>query len=215
MRKIFLFLSLSFSVCAMAQVKKDTWLLGGQFSFGLNKSSSANDDQKGSSSFFQVSAGKALRDNRVFGGQISLGFSSQDFSNGFEDGTQRSNSYGAGVFYRFYKNLGKDFYFLGQTNLDFSVGNGDWIFNSSTDDFKFKNFRGNLSVTPGLAYALFPRFHIELTLPALFGINHYRETTTYTNSTTPERVYKSFGAFTSLNSNNGAGILGVGFRVLL
>ncbi|MCU0380249.1 MAG: hypothetical protein MUE58_03575 [Chitinophagaceae bacterium] len=200
---------------AHAQVKKGSWLLGGQLSFGANKTTSGSSEQKNNGTYIQLSAGKAIRDNRVWGGQVSAGFSTQDFSNGTETGTQQSQDYSAGVFYRLYKNLGKDFFFFGQANADFRWGQGEAEFPNSADNRESTSIGGSVSVTPGIAYALFPRFHVELTLPGLFGIGYNQSTTTYANGQTPELKSSSFNAFTSVGNNGQAGLLGVGFRLLL
>jgi hypothetical protein len=200
---------------AHAQVKKGSWLLGGQLSFGANKTTSGSSEQKNNGTYIQLSAGKAIRDNRVWGGQVSAGFSTQDFSNGTETGTQQSQDYSAGVFYRLYKNLGKDFFFFGQANADFRWGQGEAEFPNSADNRESTSIGGSVSVTPGIAYALFPRFHVELTLPGLFGIGYNQSTTTYANGQTPELKSSSFNAFTSVGNSGQAGLLGVGFRIFL
>ena len=216
MKKQLLFLALSAALfsTADAQIKKDSWLLGGQLSFGSQKTTSGNTTNKNNGTSLGVSLGKAYRDNHVFGGQVSAGFSNVDFFNGTETGNQESKSFSAGVFYRLYKPLGKDFYFFGQGNADLRWGNGEASFPSTINNREFRNIGGALSVTPGIAYAVFPKFHLELTLPALFGVAYDRATTEFPNATSPEQVTTSFNAFTSLSSGSQAGILGVGFRML-
>jgi hypothetical protein len=217
MQKKLLILTLSFFTCLLvdAQIKKDNWLLGGQVSFGSNNTTSGNSEQKNNGTFIQLSAGKAFRDNHVFSGQASAGFSEVNFFNGVETGLQKNQDFSAGVFYRLYKNLGKDFFFFGQANADFRWGNGETTFPSNVNNREFSSFGGSVSVTPGLAYAVFPKFHIELTLPGLFGIGYSRGKTTFPNASSPEEVTTNFNAFTSIGPGSQAGILGVGFRLVL
>jgi hypothetical protein len=158
---------------------------------------------------------RPIATTHVVGGQLTAGFSRQDFFTGIETGTLKSQDFSAGVFYRMYKNLGKDFFFFGQANADFRWGNGDTEFPTSINNREFTSFGGSLSVTPGIAYAVFPKFHIELTLPGLFGIGYNQNTTTFPNASTPEEVTTSFNAFTSIGPGSQAGILGVGFRLVL
>jgi hypothetical protein len=217
MKKELLILTLScfLFLVADAQIKKDSWLLGGQVSFGANKTTSGNAEQKNNGTFIQLSAGKAFRDNHVFGGQVSAGFSEVNFFNGIENGIQENQDFSAGVFYRLYKNLGKDFFFFGQANADVRWGNGSVDFPTNSNNRDSKSVGGSLSVTPGIAYAVFPKFHIELTLPGLFGIGYGRGKTTFPNAQSPEEVTTSFNAFTSIGPGSQAGMLGIGFRLVL
>jgi hypothetical protein len=120
MKKQLLFLAFSAALfsTADAQIKKDSWLLGGQLSVGTQKTTSGNSTNKTNGTSLLFSLGKAYRDNHVFGGQVGAAFSNVDFFNGVETGNQESKSFGVGAFYRIYKPLGKEFYFFGQGNAD-------------------------------------------------------------------------------------------------
>jgi hypothetical protein len=91
---------------------------------------------------------------------------------------------------------------------------GEVRFPSVINNREFRNVGAAISVTPGIAYAVFPKFHVELTLPALFGFRYDQATTEFFNGISPDETTTSFNAFTSLSSGTEAGILGVGFRLL-
>lgn len=217
MKKNLLILTFSCFLVSLthAQIKKDSWLLGGQISFGSQKTTDGNFTTKANGTGLVFSLGKAYRDNHVFGGQVSAGFSDVDFFNGTETDNQKSKSFGVGGFYRIYKPLGKEFYFFGQGNADLRWGNGKVTSPSAIDNREFRNISGTISVTPGIAYAVVPKFHVELTLPALFGISYDRATTEFPNANSPEQVTTSVNAFTSIGPGTQAGLLGVGFRLIL
>ncbi len=80
------------------------------------------------------------------------------------------NGYGIGIFYRLYKNLGKEFYLFGEAG-------GGYIGSSSTskDSLGNKVATGNsnggqIYLSPGIAYKISKKFFIELSIPQLFTI---------------------------------------------
>lgn len=205
------FLMISF---AQAQIKKDSWLLGGQISFGGSTTESAGNEVKNNGQFFQLSAGKALRDNRVLGANLFYAGGRQSFYNGIEQGKFTYHDYGIGIFYRMYKTLGKDFFFFGQANADFSWRDSKTEFPTTTNNYTTNGWGARITLTPGIAYAVTPKFHLEVTLPGLFGLGFNYTRTDYANQT-PDTITRDFNGFTSLSNISQAGALGVGFRLIL
>ena len=217
MKKNFYLLFLSFLMIsfAKAQIKKDSWLLGGQISFGGITTESAGNEVKNNGYTFQLSAGKALRDNRVLGANLFYAGGRQTFYNGFEQGKLTYHDYGVGMFYRLYKTLGKDFFFFGQSNADFNWRDSKSEFPTTINDYNTNGWGLRIALTPGIAYAVTPKFHLELTLPGLFGLGYNYSRTEYVNGQTPDIITREFNGFTSLSNISQAGALGVGFRLIL
>jgi hypothetical protein len=217
MKKSFYLLLLGFLMISFvqAQIKKDQWLLGGQISFGGSTTESAGDEVKNNGQYYQLSAGKALRDNRVLGGNLSYAGSRQAYFNGVEQEKLSLHDYGIGVFYRMYKTLGKDFFFFGQGNADFNRFNSKTESPTSINNKTTNGWGVRIALTPGIAYAVTPKFHLELTLPGLFGLGLNYDRTEYANNQTPDSITRDFNGFTSLTTQTPAGYLGVGFRLIL
>ncbi len=209
-----LFLSFLMISFAKAQIKKDSWLLGGQISFGGSTTESAGSEVKNNGQTILLSVGKALRDNRVLGANLSYAGSRQTFYNGVEQGKLTYHDYGIGMFYRMYKTLGKDFFFFGQANADFNWRDSKTEFSTTINNYTTNGWGARITLTPGIAYAVTPKFHLELTLPALFGLGFNSTRYDYANQN-PDSITRDFNGFTSLSDISTAGLLGVGFRLNL
>ena len=210
-----LFFTFLFFSFAKAQIKKDSWLLGGQISFGGSTAESAGNEVKNNGQSFQLSAGKALRDNRVLGANLFYAGSRQSFFNGVEQGKLTNHDYGIGMFYRMYKTLGKDFFFFGQANADFNWRDSKIEFPTAINNYTANGWGVRIALTPGIAYAVAPKFHLEVTLPGLFGLGFNYTRTEYVNNQTPDLITRELNGFTSLSNISQAGALGVGFRLIL
>jgi hypothetical protein len=216
MTRILLILLIVFSCSFMAnaQFSKGKILLGGSLSFTNNKTSSPNynNNQKSSNGVFNISLGKAARENAVFG--INLNYQHNSFDYLIYPGfiTVASDIYGVGIFYRQYKNLGKEFYFFGEAG-------GGYYGSTSTGKDSIGNKLstgtingGQIYLTPGIAYKISKKFFLELSIPQLFYAS-YSGTKSKTGSTTTS-TSDAFVVGLNLNANPLTS-LGIGFRFVL
>ena len=215
-RKVYLpvlfFLSLSFM--GNAQINKGSVLLGGQIyaSSSVDKTGDQK-NQQNSNAAFNISVGKTVKENAVAG--ISLMYSpsvAKYYNNpGSSIAKTKMNQYSAGVYYRLYKNIGKDFYFFGEFGAAY-IGSKS----SSQDDqgnelSSSRTSGGQLSLTPGLSYKLLKNLHLEILIPNLVDINY---SVTKPSPSIAASKQERFSFNSSLNSN-GLNALGVGFRIIL
>lgn len=215
MKKIYFLLTLIATASFVnAQIKKDAVLLGGQLSYNnaSNQYSATQPEQKTSGAYANVNVGKVYKDNHVVG--ITVGYSRGNSESNYGAGyrTSKSDSYNAGVFYRQYKSLGKDFYFFGALNAGY-FGN---IINDVYTDYPGKKYKSTengarLGLTPGLSYAICKKLQLEILLPDLISLRYSDQKNTYPLVSTKAR---SFYANTSL-SGSAVNSLGIGFQLVL
>lgn len=211
-----LLLLYSISLCtlfASAQITKGSVLLGGGLSFGTSKTEFTNNESKQTNYSIGFSAGVAVKQNTIVGGNINFGGSNSKNSNGNTSVTSpKNNNYGAGVFLRKYMPLGKSFYLYGQGGLGYSHSKS--VHNTGVDfSSEAKGWNVGLNVTPGIAYALTKKFHLELGFYELAGINYGKSTTeNVTIAGTNTSSSSNFGFSTSLGTSTP---LNIGFRFLL
>ena len=216
-RKVYLpaLILLGFSLFADAQINNGSVLLGGQISNNTSISKTGGQkDQQYNAAVYNISVGKAIKENSVVGINLSYSPSTTHYydANGSGSiGKSKIRGYSAGVYYRLYKNLGKDFYFFGEFGATYTGGKstaydfqGNELNSSSTSG-------GRLSLTPGLSYKLLNKFHLEIMIPDLVSIQ-YALTKPKPSLSADKLEYFSFNS--SLNSN-GLNALGVGFRIVL
>ena len=131
----------------------------------------------------------------------------------------RVDQYGAGVFYKKYKPIAKDFYLFGEADALYSYSkNKNGNFQVGHDGTRFASNLGSLSFTPGLSYSIFKRIQMELLMQNLFSISYtaVKTETTFTTSTSTILTEKSnnFSANVNVNSNLGNSFA-IGFKFLL
>jgi hypothetical protein len=208
---LLLFFSLLFTVTVSeAQFTKGSILLGGQLSFSSSSADyNPNPNPNANTTYgnFNISVGKAIHENAVYGLDITYTYST------YGTGSQGSsnNYYGIGLFYRKYKDLGKEFFLFGQAGVNYlgSTQSGPDI-NGNKITISTSN-GGQLYLYPGIAYRISNKFFLELTIPELFSINYSSTKTTYPG---PDIVNHQFAVTTSLSSNP-LTELGIGFRLVL
>ncbi len=210
MNKFLLTLTLSlFIMIANAQFQKGNILLGGDLSYSTYTSSTTNTpDQTSNGGVFNVSLGKAIKENTVVG--VNLLYSTN--TNTYQGGKNVSNGYGIGVFYRVYKNLGKDFYFFGQAGAQY-YGATNYL--KDTTGLKSDNSTtngGNIYLTPGIAYKLSKKFFMELSIPQVFTFGYSSTSTNIAPGVTTKN--SGFSAGINFNSNPLTS-LALGFRLIL
>jgi hypothetical protein len=206
--------SFSLSLFANAQFTKGSVLIGGSVSFSSNQSNSDYTPGKSGAKNgnFNISLGKAVRENAVFG--MFVNYQYYEYTYGIPNGPSKSssNGYGIGVFYRLYKDLGKEFYLFGEAGGGYQGSNLSGYDSSGNKVSTGNSNGGQIYLYPGIAYKISKKFIVELSIPQLFNVN-------YSNT-----KYKSGGATVSTNDNfyvnanlnsNPLSSLGFGFRLLL
>lgn len=206
---------LGFSLFANAQINKGSVLLGGQiFNNTTVSKTNGQKDQQSTAAVYNISVGKAIKENAVVG--INLNYSpitSRYYSvnpNG-NIGKTKTRNYSAGVYYRLYKNIGKDFYFFGEFGAAY-IGAKSTNYDLGGDEINSSSMSGGrLGLTPGLSYKLFNKFHLEIMIPDLVSIQYaLTKPETSLNSAKQEQFL-----FNSSLNSNALNALGVGFRIIL
>ncbi|HEY5368740.1 MAG TPA: hypothetical protein VIJ75_07090 [Hanamia sp.] len=93
------------TTAANAQITEGRFLLGGSIGY-THQDDTQNSNSKYNAFYSNVQFGKVVKDNTVIGIIGSYGFSNNESTD------NKSNQYNAGLFYRKYKLLTKNFYFL-------------------------------------------------------------------------------------------------------
>lgn len=199
---IFLFIS----VAANAQISEGRYLLGGSFSYINSELSNSN------SITSNIQFGKVIKENTV-AGVIGSVYATKAH-NGNSDLTVYN--YSAGIFYRKYKPLGKNFYFFDEIDAVYQHSRGYNYFNSGSQTLLAKSNGVMLSYTPGISYSVKKRMQIELTMPNLASVSFTKYKTV--DSQLPQGVSPQkadvFSANINLNSNF-LNNFGIGFKFFL
>ena len=220
MTRILLLLAVlvSFSISANAQFKKNDILLGGQLSYSYNSSNQKyvtgpTYDDKATTGIFTINFGKALNENTIAG--ITLSYMPYSINNYNVDGIipskYQDNGYAAGIFYRKYKNLGKEFYLFGEVSALYNWSNVSAKDSTGKEIQTGSSWSVGIAFAPGIAYKVSRHIFIELSLPDLINVGYSKS-----NTKTPQTnsVYDQLNLRTSLSSGF-LGNLGVGFRLVL
>ncbi len=208
-------LLISFFSCSLlvnAQIKKGSILLGGQINFSHSSLEQPIQGykQKVNSGNISLSGGKAINDNSVIGLNLQFG-SSNNYYSGAPSTKQKFTSYGAGIFYRKYKTLAKDFYFFLEGGLNYYYSNSNSKDSSGNEIQKVTQSDVELNLAPGISYKVLKNLHLEISLPRMFSID-------YGESKTSQQQFvsnKTDGISFSTNLNSGLlNNLSVGFRLI-
>lgn len=198
-----------FSLTSSAQITKGSVLLGGGISGGRNTTENNNQENKYSSLALYPSIGLAVKENTVTGLRLSYSHSKSGPDN--SSYKQEQKSYGAGLFYRKYKSLGKQFYLFGE-------GAAYYIHSELTNkmpDFMSTQKMGSIGLNfyPGVAYAVSRKVHLEAGLNNLVDLS-YNENKTVTSSLGGTTTSKGSGFGFSTNVST-ASPLTIGLRFVL
>ena len=212
--KKFILLTISFlcvAIISQGQISKGSVLLGGGISGGSKKSDNGINETKSSSFGISPAVGLAVKENSVLGIRLMYSTSrSEEIATGR---TQNANGYIAGLFFRRYKALGKDFFLFGEGALNYSVYQNKYKNNNPNPTYSQTSHSISLNLYPGIAYAASKRFHLEVALNNLVNLDYgWGKTETMSNSTTSSTKNSGFGFSTNLNT---AAPLTVGFRFVL
>ncbi len=213
-RLIFISAFTALGLFASAQIKKDAVLLGGHVSFGVNKSSTtpASNETKNNSAAFNIMAGKAFKQNQIIGlyGGYSQSKSENIFTN--NTATNTNTSYAAGIFYRHYKNLSKNFYFFGEGTAGYT---GNKSVNENQQPASKSTFKSNgvaIGISPGISYQVCNKLQLEILMPQFAGLQYGSTKNTDNNGNVSKG--SGFGFSTSLN-NSLLNSLALGFKFVL
>lgn len=211
--KILLLLAVFFRMvpASHAQINTGRYLIGGSFSAFHSKDNQpyTNGTNKGLNAGIQF--GKVVTENTVVGLILSYAYYNYNYP---MPSANKGNNYIAGVFYRKYKKLAKDFYLFGEGDVSFSHSETDF---APTNGYKSKSNGGLLSFVPGISYAICKRMQVELSVPNIISLSYSHIKTDYTSDPAPPPPSQKGNNF-SFNTNFNSNLLssfGVGFRFLL
>jgi hypothetical protein len=215
MKKCYLgLIALLFAAGLQAQLAKGTRLIGGQILMASTTTELANNRSQVNTQFnFRLSAGWAYKENAVFG--FLVGIAPTRVRNkrpGADSVSLRGTEGTIGLFGRKYAGLGKKFFFFTETS--FSGFSGQIKDNIGTN-LTVTNTRNGfaLDLTPGLAYQMAKKLHLEITVPRILSASYISTVTDKSNLLGNRIRNNSLSLFSSLG-NNGAvlGDMGVAVR---
>lgn len=198
------------STAANAQVTEGRFLLGGSIGY-THQDDAQNSNSKYNAFYSNVQFGKVIKDNTVIGIIGSYGFSNNELND------NKSNQYNAGLFYRKYKLLTKNFYFFGELDALYSHSQNETNFKIGSNGTRYSSNGGTVAFVPGLAYSICKRMQLELSMPNLATIS-YAGTKNETTSTSTNSISTTTGNNFSANANLNANLLsnfGIGFKFFL
>ncbi len=216
MKKIVTFTTV-FTCCYLfttAQIKKDAMLLGGQVSVysAKNANNTNPPDTKYNNSLLSLNIGTAFKQNNIIGiyGAYGQGKSVNQYSSTSTYALKQSN-YRAGIFYRKYKSLLKNFYFFGEANAGYTGGKQTATYPVAVNNTTQTYSGAELGLTPGFSYQVCKKMQLEILMPSFVGLQYAT-----TKNTTQQNTIKgnSFSFNTSLNSGLFNG-LAAGFKFIL
>ncbi|MET0466505.1 MAG: hypothetical protein ABW007_25325 [Chitinophagaceae bacterium] len=176
MKKSLLILSIaSFAIISSthAQIKKGATLIGGNIGGGTSNTDNPNSPYVDQSSLaVGLRFGKAVRENLIVGGIASYsGNKWENANNSPTSSTQRQ--YSAGFFARKYKPIGSSgFYIFGTGSLAGVLTRNTDTYPQPGTDTKTKATAVNLSVDPGVSYAVNKWLQIEAGLNNLLTLSY-------------------------------------------
>jgi hypothetical protein len=211
---LFFIVSFIFTLTVNAQITKGSIFLGGDIG-GSTQTTKRNGTKVGSQDGLTISPvfGKAIKENLILGGDV--GFNLYENNNNPNSTTfsgQKNNSYGAGIFLRKYKPIGKSSFSMflqGRVGVNY---NSIEYSNPSSNFDKTKRYTVGVSVYPGISYTVSKRLQLETGFNNLLGLNYFTEKREvgggfpYTDKTNGISISSSLNNLSSLY---------LGFRVLI
>jgi hypothetical protein len=212
-----------FFATSNAQIEKGQILIGG----GIGYSSlegylpEVGNVSKYKSGIASVNIGKVISANTIVG--VMLSYSNNNYKNYYGNNSSDSNfskgnTFGAGVFYRRYKNIFKNLYFFAELNGQYR--HAETKQQGVTSGYyysKVVSYGGTISFTPGLSYALCKNFQMELIMNQFVSTSYSHSKYYYTSGTptvTNEGKSNTFSINANLNSNLLSGF-GIGFKYFI
>lgn len=166
----FLFLFM-FMVSTRAQINKGGIWLGGYMSYNkITDDNEQQDEHSEKTLNIRPAVGFVIKDNLVVGIQLSYTRNKVD-NYGYIGSTYKGNNYGGGFFVRQYVPVINRLYVFGQADAGFSTGKAKQI-QSDNSIKEIKGWSANLSITPGVSFAINKKFQIETGLSNLFHLRY-------------------------------------------
>ncbi len=188
-----------------AQIKKGSWIIGGQASYNqVDYYPNTNYSYSSKNPTAVISIGKAFKDNDVYGisaGYLSNTYSSTIYIGGYAQTGDR-NTYSASVFNRKYEKIISALYAFSEVGAGLSYSH-----------YRTTNsYNGFLYCSPGIAYRVRKKLFIEFLLPNLARLSYYHSKTTYFSNT--DRVFVKENEV-ALTSNLNLASFATGLRINL
>ena len=204
--------SLFIIATANAQIGKGSIFLGGDLG-ASNEKTKRNGVETMKQNSLNISPvfGKAIKENLIFGANVTIGLTGSNSSSSGSASDQHNNIYGAGIFLRKYKSLGKSgFSLFLQGNTGFNY-NRFKVEQSGFIDER-KRYTVGVSAYPGISYSVSKRLQLETGFNNLVSLNYFNEKRIVASSTSYTEKTNGIGINTSLDNLSS---LYLGFRVLL
>ena len=195
--KLFVFILLISSSVAYSQFNKGSVLLGADLSFNTQTSTSGLNENKSNGFYISPTVAFATKLNTFWGGSLNYGHSKSESGLNTE---QTSNSYGASVFCRKYKQvLGKVYAFV-QGGINGGIAKFES--NSGPDFYSESNsFNVGLNVIPGVSVNVTKKVYIEAGINNIASVNYsHAKTSSYNFGNTTKGKSSGFGFSSSLGS---------------
>ena len=216
--------SIFFVFNSNAQIDKGTVLLGGSVNYYSYKSSEPyyynNYEFKSNGNAENIQVGKAIKTNS-FAGIILSYYHANNYTTDIspDSNFNKNTTFGAGIFYRKYKKLLKDFYFFSEVSGQYRHGEMEQA--GATNVYystKVTSNGGTITFTPGISYAVCKNFQMELLMNEVVSTSYIHTKFNYTSSGTPpvnsDGKSDSFSINASLNSNPLYGFA-IGFKYFI
>lgn len=211
---LFLIASLIFAVTTEAQIKKGSVFLGGDIG-GATQTTKRNGTEVNSQNGLTISPvfGKAIKENLILG--TDAGFSSYKNNNNPNLSTftgQKNNSFGAGIFIRKYKPIGKSSFSIFLQGR-FGVNYNSIEYTGLAPNFdKTKRYNIGIYAYPGVSYTISKRLQLETGFNNLLGLNYFTEKREVSGISAYTEKTNGVNISTSLNNISS---LYLGFRLLI
>jgi hypothetical protein len=195
------------AITTQGQITEGKYLLGGAFSLysATNQNSNAV--------YANIQFGKVVKENTVVGVLGSVAVSNMNYLSS----KYKISNYGAGIFYRKYKPLGKKIYFLQEIDALYQHSNDVQTYFLNVDQSLETKTNGfSISYIPGISYAVSKRMQMELTMPNLATVSYTSIKTI--DSRLPSGISPKKANSISANVNLNASLINnfaIGFKVLL
>lgn len=203
---------------AQAQIKKGDLVLGGNLDYN-NQKQTINYSGRDSSIYkyrtisIAPSFGKVIRDNLVLGFSIAYTYYRQDDNQG---DVTRGNGFAGSVFLRKYKPLGNGFYLFGEASLggnythtSLNQPGSNSLLSQVTNDYGV-----TLNLFPGIAYAINPKWQLEMALTNFFVISYSHSKLTQSNPNQPD-YHNTIDDFTAESAITGGDTFTIGLRYFI
>jgi len=177
-------------------------MVGGSISFSSQKTSQSFTSNEQTIKYSNIaiipSYAKAIKTNLLVGADLNYSHSVNETINSNNIGSSRitNKGFGVGVFSRHYKNFGTSgFYLFLQNRLGVDINKNKY------NEFNTNGFNLTLGLTPGIAYAIDQKVHIETALNNLFSVAYFHNSSKSELNQPGSTKNSGFGASLGLGSS--------------